>query len=97
MKGLRNIRHLNEEAAAKISQLFKDPKVSTRVRVAALETAQSYACQEKVSKRERLTLQNERTLQNVAVFWQILKRLDEKVTDENEIDNTTQNCKGLWK
>jgi len=55
LKGLKNIRHINEEAGNKLSQLIKDPKVSTRVRVAALETAQSDPCQSKVkSAAQRL-------------------------------------------
>lgn len=48
LKALKNVKRLNDDAAGKVIQIIKDNKASARVRVAALETAQSDACRAKV-------------------------------------------------
>ncbi|KAK6621829.1 hypothetical protein RUM44_001636 [Polyplax serrata] len=50
LKGLRNVKHYNDDTANKITHLMKDGHSSTRVRVAALEAAQGDACRGKILK-----------------------------------------------
>ncbi|KAL0277818.1 UNVERIFIED_CONTAM: hypothetical protein PYX00_004970 [Menopon gallinae] len=50
LKGLKNVKHLTDEAANKVANIIKDPHVQTRVRVAALETAQSDPCRNKFQR-----------------------------------------------
>lgn len=58
LKALRNVKKLTDEVAGKVAAVIKETKAPTRVRVAALETAASDACKNKLQKAAAEILNN---------------------------------------